>query len=137
MTKLADIADIRRVLAAYCQSLDDGRFDDWIDLFTEDCVFVVMGMRARGRHELQALIEPNQTDELRGKHMISEPLIDLDRDVAAVATDFMFISRTNEVLQAGRYHDTVRRNPDGWRIAEREIVFTGEDRATRIGPLKS
>lgn len=118
---------VRGLLAAYCQTLDDGRFDDWVELFTEDCRFVVMGTRTRGRHELRALIEPNQTAELRGKHMISEPLIDLDGDAATVATDFMFISKTNQILKAGRYHDVLRRHRDIWRIAGREIVFMGSE----------
>ncbi len=124
----ADPFEIRRLLVEYCQSLDDGRFDEWIDLFTKDCVFAVMGMTARGRGELRAMVEPVQTAELRGKHLLSEPLIALNGDVASVSTDFVFVSKTNEVSQAGRYYDIVHRNPDRWRIARREIVFTGENR---------
>ncbi|GIT00235.1 MAG: hypothetical protein CM1200mP26_19470 [Acidimicrobiales bacterium] len=42
-----DESAIRRLLADYCHLLDDGRFDEWIALFDEDIVFIVMGNRLR------------------------------------------------------------------------------------------
>ena len=124
---LADMAGVRRLLAACCQVLDDGRFDEWASLYTEDCRFAVMGTRTRGRAEMRSIIEPFQTAELRGKHMISEPMIDLDGDEALATTDFAFVAKDNKILQAGRYHDILRRGADGWQVAGREIVFTGDD----------
>ena len=124
---LADIASIRRLLAACCQTLDDGRFDEWAALYTEDCRFAVMGTRTRGRAEMRAIIEPFQTEELRGKHLISESVIDLDGDTASAATDFAFVAKDNTILQTGRYHDVLSRIAGGWKVAGREIVFTGSD----------
>ena len=124
---LADMAGIRRLLAACCQALDDGRFDEWASLYTEDCRFAVMGTRTRGRSDMRAIIEPFQTAELRGKHMISEPMIDFDGDTALATTDFAFVAKDNKILQTGRYHDILRRGADGWQVAGREIVFTGDD----------
>jgi 3-phenylpropionate/cinnamic acid dioxygenase small subunit len=117
---------VRRTLAAYCQTLDDGRFDEWIDVFSEDVVLMVMGHRLEGRPAVRAFIEPTQQAEARGRHMLSEPLIDLDGDEARVTTDYAFVSRDNRVLSSGRYHDVLRREPDRWRITRREIVFTGD-----------
>ena len=122
---MADIAAIRRLLAMCCQTLDDGRFDEWADLYTEDCRFAVMGTRARGRAEMRAIIEPFQTEDLRGRHMISESVIDLDGETASAATDFAFVAKDNTILQTGRYHDVLRRGPGGWQVAGREIVCTG------------
>ena len=124
---LSDIAAIRKLLAACCQTLDDGCFDEWAALYTEDCRFAVMGTRTRGRAEMRAIIEPFQTADLRGKHMISESMIDLDGDTASATTDFAFVAKDNTVLQTGRYHDILRRGVDGWRVAGREIVFTGDE----------
>ena len=124
---LNDIAAIRRLLAACCQTLDDGLFDAWAELYAEDGHFAVLGTRTRGRAEMRALIEPFQTDDLRGKHLISEPLIDLDGDVANATTDFAFVANDNRIAQTGRYCDVLRRGPDGWRVARREIVFTGSE----------
>ena len=122
---------IRRVLAEYCQFLDDGRFDDWIDLFSEEIVFVVNDERKRGRAELRGFIEPAQQEDARGVHTISAPLIDVDGDAATSFVDFVWFSRAGEPGRIGRYHDTLVRDPDRWRFASREIVFAGDK---PIGP---
>lgn len=124
---LIDLAAIRQVLAACCQVLDDGYFDEWGSLYTADCRFAVMGTRTRGRKEMRALIEPFQTKELRGKHLISEPRINVHGDEATATTDFAFVSKDNQILQTGRYYDIFRRGDDGWKVAGREIVFTGDE----------
>ena len=124
---LIDTSAIRQVLAACCQVLDDGYFDEWGSLYTADCRFAVMGTRTRGRKEMRALIEPFQTKELRGKHMLSEPRINVHGDEATATTDFAFVARDNKILQTGRYHDVLRRGDDGWKVAGREIVFTGDE----------
>ena len=124
---LIDTAAIRRLLAGCCQTLDDGRFEEWGALYTEDCRFAVMGRRTQGRAEMRALIEPFQTAELRGKHMISEPRINLHGDDANATTDFAFVAKDNKILQTGRYYDVLRRGADGWQVAGREIVFTGDE----------
>ena len=124
---LIDTAAIRQVLAACSQVLDDGYFDEWGSLHTADCRFAVMGTRTRGRKEMRALIEPFQTKELRGKHMLSEPRINVHGDEATATTDFAFVAKDNKILQTGRYHDILHRGDDGWKLAGREIVFTGDE----------
>ena len=124
---LIDTAAIRRLLAGCCQSLDDGHFEEWAALYTEDCRFAVMGQRTQGRDEMRSLIEPFQTAELRGKHMISEPRINLHGDEANATTDFTFVAKDNKILQTGRYYDILRKGADGWQVAGREIVFTGDE----------
>lgn len=124
---LIDTAAIRRLLAGCCQTLDDGYFEEWAALYTEDCRFTVMGQRTQGRADMRATIEPFQTTELRGKHLISEPRINLHGDEANATTDFAFVAKGNKILQTGRYYDILRRGTDGWQVAGREIVFTGDD----------
>ncbi len=124
---LLDTAAIRHLLAGCCQTLDDGRFEAWAALYTDDCRFAVMGTRTRGRAEMRAVIEPFQTAELRGKHMISEPRINLHGDEATATTDFAFVAKDNKIVQTGRYHDILRRGAAGWQVAGREIVFTGDE----------
>ena len=123
---------IRRTLAAYCQLLDDGRFDEWVEMFTEDVAFAVMGQTARGRSAVRAFIEPTQGPDMRGRHILSEPLVTVDPagGRATVTTDYCFVARDLSVLSAGRYHDILVRDPDDvdrWRIAQREIVFLGDE----------
>lgn len=120
-------SDIRRLLAMYCQLIDDGRFDEWIQLFTDDIEFVVMGMHKHGHAELRGFIEPSQQADARGKHMISEPWIEVtSTDAATATTDFAWVSKQGEVGQSGRYLDRIVHNGERWQFQRREIVFTGD-----------
>ncbi len=122
-----DEAEIRRLLAMYCQLIDDGRFDEWIELFTADIEFVVMGMHQHGHAELRAFIEPSQQADARGKHMISEPWIEIESSsTATVRTDFVWVSKQGTVGQSGRYVDRVVNHQGRWQFQRREIVFTGD-----------
>jgi uncharacterized protein (TIGR02246 family) len=128
MTTTGTVEDelaIRRLLASYCQLVDDGRFDDWIALFTDDAEFVVMGMHKRGHDEIRGFIEPTQQPDVRGVHTISAPIISLDGDTATSTVDFVWLSRAGDIGQVGRYHDVVVRRPQGWCFRRREIVFAG------------
>ncbi len=120
-------SEIRKLLARYCQFLDDGRFDEWIDLFTDDIEFVVMGMHKNGHEELRGFIEPSQQADARGKHMISEPWIEIGSTEAATATtDFAWVSKQGAIGQSGRYHDRIVNQSGRWQFQRREIVFTGD-----------
>ncbi|MEZ5245737.1 MAG: nuclear transport factor 2 family protein [Acidimicrobiales bacterium] len=120
-------SEIRKLLAKYCQLLDDGRFDEWIELFTDDIEFVVMGMHKHGHAEVRGFIEPSQQADARGKHMISEPWIEIESAADATATtDFAWVSKQGAVGQSGRYHDRIVNQNGRWRFQRREIVFTGD-----------
>jgi uncharacterized protein (TIGR02246 family) len=133
---------IRGTIAAYCQTCDDGRFDEFAELFTLDAEFAVMGQVHRGRDAITAFMSASQPPERRGKHMTSNTLIELDAsgDAAAVFTDYVFVGRTKDgrfaVTSVGRYHDRMVRDAGGhWRIARREIVFLGDTAAEVAQPL--
>ena len=133
-------AAIRRTLAQYCQLCDDGRFDEWIDLFTVDARFEVMGRSYEGRDAIKAFMEVGQSPERRGRHMIGEPVVVMDVDGAGSAahawTDYVFIDKDRTITSIGRYHDElVLHTGDRWRFALREIVFQGDEpKATRPPP---
>jgi 3-phenylpropionate/cinnamic acid dioxygenase small subunit len=127
----ATIEGIRRTLALYCQFCDDGRFDEWGQLFTDDAEFSVLGNTHVGRAEVQAFIEAAQPPELRGKHVCANSIIDVsdDGDSAEALTDYIFVGKSPEgmvVTSAGRYHDTFVRDGDRWRFRTRRIVFMGD-----------
>lgn len=137
---------IRRTLALYCQFCDDGRFDEWGQLYTDDAEFRVMGRTYTGRPALQAFIEAGQPPERRGKHVCANSLIDLDADgrTARAVTDFVFVARAAPepspegapraaggfaITSVGRYHDRLVLDAGSgrWRFARREIVFMGDE----------
>jgi ketosteroid isomerase-like protein len=124
--------DVGRTLALYCQLCDDGRFDEWGELFVEDARFTVLGQTHEGREEIKAWISKAQVPELRGKHVLGQSVVDVDASGASASgvTDYTFVSRTPEgayaITSAGRYYDTFLRSDDGrWRFATREIRFLG------------
>lgn len=121
---------IRRTLALYCHLCDEGRFDEWEQLFTVDATFRVMGRTHEGRPAVRAFIEAGQPPERRGKHVCANPVIDFDGDDrATVVSDYVFVGRVPEglaITSAGRYHDRFVRDGDTWLIAARQIVFMGD-----------
>jgi 3-phenylpropionate/cinnamic acid dioxygenase small subunit len=124
--------ELGRTLALYCQLCDDGRFDEWIELFTEDARFTVLGETHVGHDDIKAWISEMQAPQYRGKHILGQSVFDLEPsgDTASGTTDYTFVSGTPEggyvVTSAGRYYDTFVRSGDGsWRFVTREIRFLG------------
>lgn len=125
----SDHEAIRTTLARYCHRCDDGDFERFAELFTDDATFTVLGATQHGREQIRTWIEASLPPEVRGKHLISEPAIELDGDEARAATDFVFVGRAGDgyaITSAGRYLDRMQRVEGAWRIASREIVFLGE-----------
>ena len=126
---MTDHDEIRQVLVAYCQLCDDGRFEEWADLYTDDATFTVMGTTHIGRDNVRAFIEGAQPLEARGKHFLSEPYIEVDGDTADCVTDYIFLAGKGadiKVTSAGRYVDELVRDDGRWRFATRRIEFLGD-----------
>lgn len=128
---MTDEEGIRRTLALYCQLCDDGRFDEWAELYTEDATFSVMGKSYVGPAAIKGFIEAAQPPEARGKHFLGQSVIDIDGDRARSVADYVFVAARPGggfgITSAGRYHDTLERSTGGrWRFATREIRFLGE-----------
>ena len=124
---------IRRTLALYCQLCDDGRFDEWAQLYTEDAVFKVMGSVYQGPQAIKGFIAQAQPDGQRGKHVAVNSLIDLEGDAARVWTDYIWVGPGTgkfPVTSVGRYHDRLVKRDGRWLFAERQIVFMGEEPPT-------
>ncbi len=118
---------ITRVVARYCHLLDDGRWDEFAQLWAEDAEFVLGGETTRGRDAIRGSIEATQPPERRGRHLAVNVEIDVDGDRATGLVDFMFWGRDGEgkakLLFLGRYDDQLVRTDGVWRFARREISF--------------
>ena len=129
--------DIRRTIARYCMLCDDGRWDEWGDLFTEDARFHVMGTTKVGRADIQEFISSSMPPEVRGRHVCANCLISVDswNGTAKVWTDFVFVDKAGAITSNGRYHDEMVRGEDKvWRFALREIAFVGEQPTIAVPP---
>jgi uncharacterized protein (TIGR02246 family) len=119
---------IRRTIAGYSQRLDDGRFEEWAELFTEDARLVLMGRVTTGREAIRRYIETVQPDGSRGMHVTTNSLIDVDGDRATATTDYLFVRPGEQgisVIAAGRYYDRLVHRGDQWQFEERSITLLG------------
>ena len=125
-SRVADELAVQRLMSTYCQMVDDGRFADVAALFSHDGVFENRGVRI-GQQQLTAFLEEAQVPERRGRHSCGYALVHFEGDDHAVAaTDFVFMGRADGSLVVkfvGRYHDTLRRGPDGWQFVERRVAY--------------
>lgn len=127
---MTDEEGIRRTLALYCQLCDDGRFDEWAQLYAEDAVFKVMGDVYQGPEAIKGFIAQAQPEGRRGKHVAVNPLIEVDGDAARAWTDYIWVGPGTgqfPVTNVGRYHDRLVNRDGRWLFVERQIVFMGEE----------
>jgi hypothetical protein len=126
-TSLAEELAVQRLMAEYCRRVDDGRFGALAELFVADGVFEYGNDRHTGRSALIAFLEVSQVPERRGRHSCGYSVVDFDGVGGAEAvTDFVFLGRADAswfVKFVGRYHDTLRREHEGWRFVERRVVI--------------
>lgn len=128
---LADKDAIRDLVYRYTFCIDTNRADEFLTLFTEDCVFdpgPSNGGPVRGR---DALAELRSRSSLAvSSHHNGNVLITFDGpDVASVRTNLYAWHRLiggGEPQVWGYYDDLVVRRPEGWLFAQRTIRVYGE-----------
>lgn len=125
ITRLEDIHEIGQLRARYCQALDDGRWEDLADTFTEDGAFVGLST-ARGRAEmLEFFPQLNSSTVTSWWHFSSNETVELDGDSATGTTWLLqpCVVDGESQIAAGRYEDTMVRTAHGWRFQERRVSF--------------
>ena len=102
--RLEDLHEIGQLRAHYCQALDDGRWDDLVDLFVPDGAFVGLST-ARGHDELRTFFADLQDGPLSAWwHFSSNETIDLVGSPAHAATGATWLDQpdTLDVAQHPR-----------------------------------
>ncbi|MFP3395950.1 nuclear transport factor 2 family protein [Brevibacterium sp. H602] len=125
ITRLENIHEIGQLRARYCQALDDGRWEDLADTFTEDGAFVGLST-ARGRAEmLEFFPQLNSSTVTSWWHFSSNETVELDGDSATGTTWLLqpCVVDGESQIAAGRYEDTMVRTAHGWRFQERRVSF--------------
>jgi hypothetical protein len=125
-TYAEDVALITRTHALYCQLLDDLRFEDWGELFTEDAEWKTPFSAFRGR---PAIVEGLRAmePEVRGwiKHLSYAPVIEFEGPATARAwSDLVVFGRDRTggvwgVAAVGRYYDRLEKEAGVWRFRSR------------------
>ncbi len=145
-----DLLAVQRLQADYAAALDGARWDDWVELFTEGCVYRIWPRENfdRGlplatlalegkpmlRDRVYGLRETLFHDPYHQRHLIGPPrLLPAAPGDDAAATlrcesNYLVVrtkhAEPSEILNAGRYLDRLERQPDGrLLIGERLCVF--------------
>ncbi|MHB8221180.1 MAG: aromatic-ring-hydroxylating dioxygenase subunit beta [Acidimicrobiales bacterium] len=148
MLTAQDRNDIEQLLYKEAHLLDEGRFEEWLDLLTDDVEYVMpLTEHVQGKVEpaghpiikddktmLMARVAKNATGFSHVEiptsmtcHIVSNVYIEeAANGEAAVKSSFMVRQARklrDEAWWVGRRHDRIRLDGDGWRIAYRCIYL--------------
>jgi uncharacterized protein (TIGR02246 family) len=131
-----DAAAIHNLAVRYSLSIDDGRLDDVVALFTADATFAARyGEPLRGREEIRSFLAANAAGQQASAHVVEGHLIEPDGEDGAVGIVQVaaVLDKGGETLRlALRCHDRYRRVEGHWLFAHRGIALryrdAGEDR---------
>lgn len=127
----ADSSQIRRLLALYCQLMDDRRYDEWSQLFAPDGIWALGGREYRGPAEAKQYMDEllRKRPQRRTRHLCTNVLIEPEGEASRVSSDYAMLAREPDlapwtVVAFGRYLDRVARRTDGdaWQFVERRLV---------------
>jgi hypothetical protein len=129
--RVADDLAIRDVLARVAQITDGWKsMDEYVRLWTDDCTWESPvagiwrgheGHRARHERYRDAGVQGPRADSF---HLVLNTVIDLDGDTATGRSTWLLVNETStapRIQDIGTYDDTLRRTPDGWKIARRVV----------------
>ena len=127
---LLDERAIIRTMHRYCRALDHGLVDEWNDVFTSEAVYDTVLPNGdlyaplTTPDEFVAFLHAYPRDPVTApKHVMVDPIIDIDGDTARGESVFLFLNQSPgdvpKVMAWGRYIDEVRREGGAWRIASR------------------
>ena len=129
MTAREDEYDIRALVQRYNALGDAGRFDEFLALFAPDASYSVSGIAEPyvGRAAIAGMLDdarddllawrPNERVHLR--HFTSTHVVELHGADEASGSLYYQALMPHGLDHWGRYVDRYRREPDGWRFAER------------------
>lgn len=122
---------IRYLLAEYCHTIDDGRDEEWADLFDTEAVFTLDGLGVlSGRDSVRTFVngalESLAAHGIPGiNHLTYNSTITIDGERATATSDLAVMVPTQGAFTAislGRYHDALVLQ-DRWRFQERRISW--------------
>jgi 3-phenylpropionate/cinnamic acid dioxygenase small subunit len=141
--------EIEELLSREAHLLDEQRFDEWLDLFTEDVEYVIP-LREHVQGDVEPAGHPVMKDDklmltMRVRkhetglshveiprsmtcHLIANILVDDGASPDELDVRSSFIVRQarklrDEAWWAGRRRDLFRRVDGGWKIAKREVLL--------------
>jgi hypothetical protein len=123
--ELVDRSELADLVARHSLWIDEQRYDETDQLFTEDVVVKSLRGEARGIEALLALVRKGHDDYVRTLHNKSNLVIEVDNDTATVLAHDIAVFVLNdktEAIAASIHHYQARRTTNGWRFNRLEVT---------------
>lgn len=117
---------ITELLYRYAELIDAGDFDGVGELLGRGNFMGVAGARSIAKLFATTTRRfPEHGNTPRTRHLVQNPIVDVDGDTAAARSTFCVIQQTDTValqpIVVGRYADTFARGDEGWHFTERTV----------------
>jgi anthranilate 1,2-dioxygenase small subunit len=146
-TKLEEMIlwyELHRLQERYVSVIDADRLEEWLNFFTEDCVYEIipkensdlglpMGImhcfgRAMLRDRITSLREANVFEPHTYRHITSGlELAPVDTDTVDIQSNYVVVQTLTDgesrIYQAGRYFDRVVHSAEGWLYRRKRAVY--------------
>jgi 3-phenylpropionate/cinnamic acid dioxygenase small subunit len=129
---VADDLAIRNLICHMSHLNDCGDLDEYVNFYTDGATWEMPGNPQNGRPAIRAAANSRREAGLGGpgshsRHIITTQVVHVDgSDDARTESNFLFyvnIDAEPTLRLIGRYHDTVVRTADGWRVSRRQILL--------------
>lgn len=137
---------IEDLYAAYVAALDERRFAEWPEFFTEECRYTLMprenferglplatlSFESRGmlRDRVYGITQTLFHEPYYQRHLITNLLVRPADDSYAVEANYLVLrtkaGALTEILSTGRCRDRIVRTGEGLRFAEKLVIFDSE-----------
>jgi 3-phenylpropionate/cinnamic acid dioxygenase small subunit len=126
LVKMSDRDDIQELLAQYSLLLEEeGAFESWLQLFTEDADFHIFGQDLHGRSGIANML----SGAPHGVHLMGLPAITLEGGRARSTVNFVFFPHEGDARTMGWYFDSYSLEDGSWRISEHTVQMCTPTRA--------
>lgn len=123
---LADKLAVTELLYRYAELIDAGDFDGVGVLLGRGNLMGVAGPAAiAGLFAATTRRYPDARNTPRTRHLVLNPIVDVDGDTATARSTFVVVQRTDTLalqpIVVGRYRDSFARDDAGWYFTERLV----------------
>ena len=128
LRRLADELEIRNLLMRRTHLIDGDGIDAYVSCWTEDAVHETIGgpldrghagMREHAERGRQRVVETG----IRGRHVVTNLVVTLDGPDQATCESILTVmtdtQKTPSIVSLYKSRDSVRRTPQGWKVAYR------------------
>jgi len=123
---LHDKLAVTELLYRYAELIDAGDFDGVGELLGRGNFMGVAGAAKIGKLFATTTRRfPDHDNTPRTRHLVQNPIVDVDGDTATSRSTFVVIQQTETValqpIVVGRYSDAFARDDTGWYFTERKV----------------